>query len=167
MEYEDLLKLFLKSVVSILIVVVLLVGLGITGAYFYIWPTNFNDQSLNVTEITQRELTSLIEEKKFYPEPSAFYFGAPNENIRSKAEIKVNSALNEIFEVVKVNPKKSAVLSSIKSSLKNFKDFDSEENERALYYFEKSLEILSIENSNELFNVWRYGFPYGWFLKNA
>jgi hypothetical protein len=105
MEYEDLLKLFLKSVVSILLVVVLLVGLGITGAYFYIWPTNFNDQSLNVTEITQRELANLIEEKKFYPEPSAFYFGAPNENIRSKAEIKVNFALNAIVEVVKANPK--------------------------------------------------------------
>ena len=73
-----------------------------------------------------------------------------NENIRSKAEIKVNFALNAIVEVVKANPKKSAVLSSIKSSLKNFHDFDSEENERALYYFEKSLEILGIENSNEL-----------------
>ena len=66
--------------------------------------------------------------------------------------------------MVKKNPKKSAVLSSIKISLKNFQDFDSEENEMALYYFEKSLEILRIESSNELFNVWRYGFPYGWFF---
>ena len=162
-----MLKLFLKLIVGILLIVVLLVVLGVTGAYFYVWPTNFNDQSLNVTEKTQRELNNLIEEKKFYPEPSVFYFGAPNENIRSKAEVKVNFALNAIVEVVKVNPKKSAVLSSIKSSLRNFQDFDSEENERALYYFEKSLEILSIESSNELFNVWRYGFPYGWFLKNA
>jgi hypothetical protein len=144
-----------------------LVGLGITGAYFYIWPTNFNDQSLNVTEITQRELTKLIEEEKFYSESSAFYFGAPNEIVRVRAEVKVNLALNEIAEVVKNNPKKSAVLSSIKVSLKNFQDFDSEENEMALYYFERSLEILSIESSNELFNVWRYGFPYGWFFKNA
>lgn len=162
-----MLELFIKLAVSILLLVVLLVGFGITGAYFYIWPTNFHDQNLNVTEITQRELANLIEEKKFYPEPSAFYFGAPNENIRSKAEIKVNIALNQIIEVVKANPKKSAVLSSVKSSLRNFHDFDSEENERALYYFEKSLEILGIESSNELFSVWRYGFPYGWFLKNT
>jgi hypothetical protein len=159
-----LLKLFLKSVVIIFLLVVLLVGLGITGVYFYVWPTNFNDQNLNVTEITHRELTKLIEEKKFYSEPSAFYFGAPNEMVRIRAEVKVNLALNEIAEVVKKNPKKSAVLSSIKISLKNFQDFDSEENEMVLYYFEKSLEILRIESSNELFNVWRYGFPYGWFF---
>jgi hypothetical protein len=34
---------------------------------------------------------------------------------------------------------------------------------RLLRYCEQILGILKIENSNELFNVWRYGFPYGWF----
>lgn len=167
MEYGELLKLFLKLVVSVFLVLVLLIGLGITGAYFYIWPTYLNDKDLDVTETTKLELTKLIEEKKFYPEPSSFYFGAPNESIRSAAEVKVNFAFSEIAEVMKTNPKKSAVLFSIKNSLKNFQGFDSEENERALYYFERLLSILNIKSSDELFNVWRYGFPYGWFLKNA
>ena len=153
--------------VGFFLVLVILVGFGLSGVYFYIWPTFLNDQKLNVSGTTTVELAKLLEEKKFYPAPSEFYFGAPNEKIRIEAEAKVNLALKEIIQVVKVNPKKSAVLFSIKSALKNFQEFDSEENERALYYFERSLEILNINSSNELFNVWRYGFPYGWVLKNS
>ncbi|WP_373925124.1 DUF4844 domain-containing protein [Duganella sp. sic0402] len=29
-------------------------------------------------------------------------------------------------------------------------------------YFGRMLDICGVENSGELFNVWRYGFPYGW-----
>jgi hypothetical protein len=25
------------------------------------------------------------------------------------------------------------------------------------------MEILNVHSSNEVLNVWRYGFPYGWF----
>ncbi|MCH4294680.1 DUF4844 domain-containing protein [Shewanella sp. 3B26] len=162
-----MLKLLIKLVVGFFLALLILVGLGISGAYFYIWPTFLNDQKLNVSDTVIVELANILEEKKFYPAPYEFYFGAPSENIRIDAEAKVNLALKEIIQAVKTNPKKSAVLFSIKSSLKNFQEFDSEENERALYYFERVLEILNIHSSNELFNVWRYGFPYGWFLKNA
>ncbi len=162
-----MLKLLFKLIVGFIAVFVLLIGLGITGVYFYIWPTFLNDQTLNVTDITTLELNNLLNEKKFYSSPSEFYFGAPNESIRIEAESKVNLALKEIIAVSKNNPKKSEVLFSIKNSLKTFKDFDSEENERVLHYFGKSLEILKINSSNELFNVWRYGFPYGWFIKSA
>ncbi len=163
-----MLKLLFKLIVGLIAVFVLLIGLGITGVYFYIWPTFLNDQNLNVTDITTLELNNLLNEKKFYSSPPEFYFGAPNESIRIEAESKVNLALKEIIAVSKKNnPKKSEVLFSIKNSLKTFKDFDSEENERVLHYFGKSLEILKINSSNELFNVWRYGFPYGWFIKSA
>ncbi|MCP5326564.1 MAG: DUF4844 domain-containing protein [Oceanospirillaceae bacterium] len=159
-----MLKLILKLILGFIAVFVLLIWLGITGVYFYIWPTFLNDQTLNVTDTTSLELNNLLKEEKFYSSPSEFYFGAPNESIRIEAESKVNLALQEIISVSKNNPKKSEVLSSIKRSLNTFKNFDSEENERALHYFGRSLEILKINSSNELFNVWRYGFPYGWLI---
>jgi hypothetical protein len=99
--------------------------------------------------------------------PSEFYFSTGDEAVRVEAEMQVNLAIQEIVKVIQNNPKKSAVLFSIKNSLSRFDKFDSEEKDRALFYFEKVFDILEIESSNELFNVWRYGFPYGWFIKNA
>ncbi len=34
-------------------------------------------------------------------------------------------------------------------------------------YFDRILRILGAQGSNQLLNVWRYGFPYGWALKGA
>ena len=46
----------------------------------------------------------------------------------------------------------------------NFNTAESEERDQILVYFNKVMRICGVQNSGELFNVWRYGFPYGWFL---
>jgi hypothetical protein len=58
-------------------------------------------------------------------------------------------------------------LATFKHYLYGFERFDTEEQEQVLRYFSRILSILGVKGSNELFNVWRYGFPYGWVLKGA
>lgn len=166
-EYGKLLKFLLKLFIGFFLLIVICICLGVSGAYFYVWPTFLNDQSLDISETTKFELNELLAEEKFHPAPSEFYFGAPNESVRIAAETKANLAIKAIIEVTQNNDNKSAVLFSIKNSLYIFDDFDSEEKDRALHYFEKALDILKIKSSNELFNVWRYGFPYGWIFKES
>jgi hypothetical protein len=64
---------------------------------------------------------------------------------------------------VKTTPRKSRMLSALKATLSNASRLDSEEQDRLGSYLEEILRILDIDSSNELINVWRYGFPYGWF----
>lgn len=135
-----------------------------SGATFYLWPTFLADQKLELSPAAEEELTQLLHEKKFVTSPADFYFATPKETVRADAENKVNSVLNEVFTTAKKNPSKAGVLFTLKASLAQFDGFDSEERERTLYYFERLLKILKIKSSNELFNVWRYGFPYGWFF---
>jgi hypothetical protein len=71
-----------------------------------------------------------------------------------------------MIQAAETNPKKSAVLNSLKANLNSLDDQDSEDKDRALVYIEESMEALGINDSTELLNVWRYGFPYGWFLKH-
>ena len=39
--------------------------------------------------------------------------------------------------------------------------------DQTLYYFTEAMRIVGMQGSNELLNVWRYGFPYGWVLKRT
>jgi hypothetical protein len=43
-----------------------------------------------------------------------------------------------------------------------FDTAESEERDQVLVYLSKIMEICGVHSSAELFNVWRYGFPYGW-----
>ncbi len=159
-----MLKIIVKLLISFVLFLVLVIGLGVSGATFYLWPTYLADQKLELSNTTDEEVKQLLHEKKFVASTPDFYFGTPNESVRADAENKVNSVLNEVFATAKKNPSKAAVLFTLKASLNQFDGFDSEERERTLYYFERLLKILKIKGSNELFNVWRYGFPYGWFF---
>jgi hypothetical protein len=58
------------------------------------------------------------------------------------------------------------VLSRLKVILSRADDCDSEHQERLASYMEEALRILHIDSSNELIDVWRFGFPYGWFLSH-
>lgn len=66
---------------------------------------------------------------------------------------------------IQLNPKKSEVLSIYKQVLPHLENLDTDEKDRMLRYLNEVMQILEIESSNELLNVWRYGFPYGWFMK--
>jgi hypothetical protein len=47
-------------------------------------------------------------------------------------------------------------------TLAGFDTPESEERDQLLVYLTRVMTICGVENSSELFNVWRYGFPYGW-----
>ncbi len=148
-----MLKLLIKLIPAFLLLLVLIIVLGTTGASFYIWPTFFNDKNLDISDKTMTDISGLIEERKFDSSPSEFYFSTGNEALRLEAETQVNISIQEVVKTIQKTPKKSAVLFSIKHSLSNFEKYDSEEKDRALLYFKKLLDILKIESSNELFNV--------------
>lgn len=70
------------------------------------------------------------------------------------------SATPELSE----HPQRSTVLRAMKAILVNFGTPESEERDQLLMYLTKVMQICGVDSSDELFNVWRYGFPYGWFF---
>ena len=153
-----ILKIFLAfaSVLGLLFVA------GVTGMMFFFWPTSLWDRSLNVTPQALSELMLLQQENKFLEDLPNHYPGAPNEAIRMNAQVPVDMLIQTLITKLPSRPRRSFVLSTMKSTLASFANQDTEEQEQMLRYCERILEILGINNSGELFNVWRYGFPYRW-----
>ena len=87
-----------------------------------------------------------------------------NETNRLRNEALVNDLLSELIVSIHTTPTKSHVLAQLEVILSKADDFDSEDQERLASYMEEALRILHIDSSNELLNVWRFGFPYGSFL---
>jgi hypothetical protein len=157
----------MSSFLKVLAIVVTLVGAvfvaGLTGVLFAVWPTSWPDQQLPVTDSEIAALQRLRAEHKFYPDAKLFYPGAIDEATRARCDALVNDLLSQLIASVKTTPRKSRVLSALKATLSNASRLDSEEQDRLGSYVEEILRILDIDSSNELINVWRYGFPYGWF----
>ena len=137
---------------------------GITGLLFTIWPTSWPDHELNVTAKTISALDGLERQPKFSPDTRSGYV-QNNEALRVALEEVVNASIQKIKAEVRSRPRKSFVLAHIKSNLARLDRLDTEEKDRILGYYAQTLDILGIESSNYLFEVWRYGFPYGSALK--
>ena len=140
---------------------------GLSGSFFKIWPTFLADKNLQITAKTLNELRTLKKTPKFLPDQEKFYFGAPSEKVRSEAESKINELIELLIKGLPQNPKKSFVLQEFKKSLPSFDEYDTEERDQALLYFDKIMEITNTTESNEILNVWRYGLPFGWFSQKA
>ena len=108
------------------------------------------------------QLQELRDEPKFVEDLSIFYPGAETELGRIEAEVKVNALLDTLILELRSHASKAYVLSRFKLLLATCRNFDSEDRDRLLRYLEQVMTIVGIETSNELFNVWRYGLPYGW-----
>ncbi|WP_269533513.1 DUF4844 domain-containing protein [Chitinimonas sp. BJYL2] len=159
-------KLFaLKIIVALLVIFSLVITAGLTGITFAIWPTSISDHELEISTVTIDKLKKLRLERKFDADQAKFYFGAPNELARAAAQSSVDAVIDILLQTLPSNPRRALVLQTFKSALANFHSAESEERDRLLQYFEQIMIIVGIENSGELFNVWRYGFPYGWFLR--
>jgi Domain of unknown function (DUF4844) len=143
----------------------LLVFVGVSGLLFRVWPTFWPDQDLKITSIQIEQLKQLRAEVKFHEDLKTFYPGATDEFSRLVLESAVNGAVDSIIQLIEKNPEKSYVLGVFKWVLGKMERLDTEDQEQVLAYFSRVLDILGIESSNELFNVWRYGVPYGWFMK--
>ncbi len=162
----EVVKLFFKIILIPLATLSLLIALGISGFSFEIWPTYFNDQPIVLNLDKRNQLAQLLSESKFHEDKKNLYFFPPKEPVRKTAENEVNAIIQKMIQAAEIKPTKSSVLSSIKANITNLDNLDSEEKDRALIYIEESIAILGIKNSDELLNVWRYGFPYGWFLNS-
>lgn len=153
-----------KALASIVIVFVLILIAGLSGFSFRVWPTGFNDYKLTVTPEVLQRLRSLQSERKFGPNSVTFYPGAVNEAERLRAQEAVDSTIQVLIKELPEHPQRSTVLRSMKATLAKFDTLESEERDQVLAYLTKVMEICGVHSSAELFNVWRYGFPYGWFF---
>lgn len=156
--------MFKKVFITIVIAVAALIAGGLSGLSFYLWPTGFNDHQLAITPAVIQRLQSLQAERKFELDTTTFYPGARNEEQRRVAQAAVDGTLQALIAELPGRPQRSTVLSAMKRSLADFNSVESEERDQLLAYFGKVLDICGIQTSAELFNVWRYGFPYGWLI---
>jgi hypothetical protein len=156
--------LLFKAFAGIVIVFVLILIAGLSGFSFQVWPTGFNDYKLTVTPEVLQHLRSLQSERKFGPDSVTFYPGAVTESERVKAQEAVDSTIQVLIAELPQHPQRSTVLRAMKATLANFDTSESEERDQVLAYLTRVMEICDVDSSAELFNVWRYGFPYGWFF---
>ncbi|MTW11767.1 DUF4844 domain-containing protein [Pseudoduganella eburnea] len=154
----------LKIIFAFVGVIALVVAVGVTGLSFYLWPTSVGDGAIAVTPQTMEALTRLRGERKFVADQSNLYFGAPNETVRLSAQRSVDVLLDSLVSELPKNPKRSMVLAKFKAAMESFSVSESEERDQFLVYLQRIMRVLGMPSSGELMNVWRYGFPYGWFF---
>lgn len=154
----------LKIALAVVVAAVLLVVAGVSGLTFYVWPTSLGDHEVNVTSAALAQLAEIRSERKFEVDKKSFYFGAPNEQARAAAQAAVDAVIDSLAYELPRSPRRSVVLGVFKSALARFGTSESEERDQFLVYLQRIMAILGVKNSGELFNVWRYGFPYGWAL---
>jgi hypothetical protein len=157
-------KLLPKIFAGILITFAGILIAGLSGLSFYVWPTGFNDYKLAVTPDVVRRLRNLEAERKFGPDRATFYPGAMNESQRLQAQAAVDSTIRALVAELPQHPQRSTALRAMKATLSNFDMPESEERDQLLVYLTRAMAICGVDSSAELFNVWRYGFPYGWVL---
>jgi hypothetical protein len=156
--------MFIKILASAVAFVVAVIVAGTSGLSFYVWPTGFNDQQLAITPAVIDRLRSLQSEHKFGPDTAAFYPGAASEAQRAVAQASVDATIQTLIAELPARPQRSTVLRAMKVTLADVDTSESEERDQILVYLDKVMTICGVESSDQLFNVWRYGFPYGWFL---
>jgi hypothetical protein len=156
--------LFLKLLASVVLAFVMMLIAGLSGLSFHVWPTGFNDHKLSVTSAVLQRLRELQSERKFGPDSTTFYPGAPSESERLRAQEAVDFTIRSLIAELPEHPQRSTVLRTMKATLTTFDTPESEERDQLLVYLTKVMQICGVDGSAELFNVWRYGFPYGWFF---
>ena len=138
---------------------------ALTSISFRLWPTWANDYKLQISPEILEKLRTLRAEDKFMPDQKRFYPGAPNEVVRAEAQAIIDSTIEKLILDLPSNPKRSTVLRAFKTMLPKFEQMDSEEKDQSSRYCERIMQITGVSSSGELLNVWRYGFPFGWFIK--
>ncbi len=120
---------------------------GIFGLYFSIWPTGLNDHSLAVTPRVLERLNDLKRERKFEADPA-------------------DAVIDSLISQLPSDPRKAVVLRTFKTALASYTTPEAEDRDQFVVYLEAIMQIVGVRESNQLFNVWRYGFPYGWLSRD-
>lgn len=155
-----------KVLANIATVFGLILIAGLSNFSFQAWPTGFSDYKVTVTPEVLQRLRALRSERKFGPDRVTFYPGAVNEEARLRAQEALDSTIQRLITELPEHPKRSTVLKEMKATLAKFDTPESEERDQILVYLNEVMKICGVHNSGELFNVWRYGFPYGWFFRD-
>ena len=116
-----------------------------------------NKMLSNGSEVKEA-LLKLKSQKKFIKDSSVFYFGAPDELTRLKAEKAINSALVKLIDSPSDNLTEKEFWVTLENAAKQLAQMDSEEMERGMSYMEDIMEIYKIDSSGGRLNKWRYGF---------
>jgi Domain of unknown function (DUF4844) len=103
-------------------------------------------------------LETLKDTPKFSEDLSQFYPGAPNEEIRVKAEQILNTAISDLMAISNKDASEKEFWSILESAARKLALMDSEEMDRGLAYMESIMDIYNIESSEGRLNRWRYGF---------
>lgn len=157
-------RMMLKIVAFFLAAMALMIAFGVSGLAFYCWPTSMGDETLALSPQAMQELSSLRAESKFVMDVAVLYPGAPDETMRASAQNAVDRLLDTLLVELPKHPRRAMVLGQFKQAMRNFPISESEERDRFLGYLQRIMDVLGISDSGELLNVWRYGFPYGWFF---
>jgi hypothetical protein len=160
-----MIKFLLRGLLAIALAVAIVIVSFLTGVSFRLWPTWVNDCNLQITPEILEKLRTLQSEKKFLPDQKSLYPGAPEEAVRAEAQAIIDAMIGRLVLDLPSNPQRSTVLRAFKTMLPTFERMDSEEREQAAWYCERIMQITGVGSSGELLNVWRYGFPLGWFIK--
>ncbi len=155
---------FTKILLAIVLAVSAVIASGVSGLLFVVWPTGLSDRAIVVTPTMQAQLAQLKAEQKFLPDLLHAYPGAPNESVRAQAQAEVDAVLVTLMTDLPSHARRSFVLKTFKSALGKFDSAESEERDQFLSYLQHMMVIIGVSDSAELFNVWRYGFPYGWMI---
>jgi len=156
-----------KAIVVLVIIILAITVAGVTGLSFAAWPTFWPDHQLSITPQCIEFLNGMRKKPKFQKDTEAQYPGATSEAVRIDADARLNALLDSLINGLPKNQRKAFVIKQFKETLGQFEKFDSEEKDRLLLYLEDIMDEVGIRNSNELFNVWRYGFPYGLILRST
>ena len=86
------------------------------------------------------------------------YPGAPTEEVRAECEGRLNDLVDRLLRMLEADPRKAVALEEFRKVLPYFEMHDSEERDRVCSYLEQIMDILGIDSSDGLVNIWRYGF---------
>jgi Domain of unknown function (DUF4844) len=104
------------------------------------------------------KLQELRARPKFKEEPGTLYNGMRPENDRQAAEAQLNDLIDQLIQDFPDPSEKEGVLLAFAQTLDCFPGKDSENQERLCSYIEEIMDMVGIESSGGLLNLWRYGF---------
>ena len=113
---------------------------------------------LSITADTLAKLVALRSRPKYVDEPGTIYNGMRPESGRQLAQKQLNDLIDLLQRDLPSTPTKEFVLSQFSTTLAQFEPADSEDRDRLCSYLEEIMDIVGIESSDGLLNLWRYGF---------
>ncbi len=101
-------------------------------------------------------LRAFIHKRKFLAEP--LYPGATNEATREKCQAAIDALAERLIPLADAAVDQRLFARELTQTMLDFGPADSEERERAASYVEEVMDILEIESSDGLLNMWALGF---------